>query len=266
MTESELLDLGDANLAEANREFARWHPESEIVECDDLLLCAGVTPFPAGNFNSVMRLAPEPVPPASEVLETARAFFNERKRGFTVFARAHRDADLEAACVEAKLTVISDTPGMVVEEPIAESETPAGITLRRVDDAASARDFADAAARSYHTMGLPLEVTAQALETAERILRPHTTTVVAYRDGAPLACAQVILSHGIGGVYWVGTVPDGRRMGLGDLCTRDVTNAAFRAGAQAVVLQASPQGEPIYRRMGYREVTRYRWYVAFEPS
>jgi hypothetical protein len=32
-------------------------------------------------------------------------------------------------------------------------------------------------------------------------------------------------------------------------------------GAEAAVLQASVMGEPIYLKMGYREVTRYPWFV-----
>ncbi len=76
---------------------------------------------------------------------------------------------------------------------------------------------------------------------------------------------MTILSHGIAGVYWVGTVEEARGYGLGDLCTRTVSNAAFDRGAKRVVLQASKQGEPIYLRMGYREVTRYLWYATLKP-
>lgn len=36
-----------------------------------------------------------------------------------------------------------------------------------------------------------------------------------------------------------------------------MTNWAFDRGAQAVSLQASSQGEPIYRAMGYEERFRY---------
>ena len=76
-----------------------------------------------------------------------------------------------------------------------------------------------------------------------------------------VAAAIAILSHGIAGLYWVAALPEARGRGLGEACTRLAGNRAFELGARCVILQASAQGEPIYLRMGYREITRYRWFV-----
>jgi predicted GNAT family acetyltransferase len=72
---------------------------------------------------------------------------------------------------------------------------------------------------------------------------------------------MVICSPLVAGVYWVGTTGGARRTGHAEACTRRVTNAAFALGARAVTLQASPMGEPIYTRLGYRTFDRLRWYV-----
>jgi len=58
----------------------------------------------------------------------------------------------------------------------------------------------------------------------------------------------------------VGTAKHAERQGLAELCTRRATNIGFERGAKLVTLQASPGGEPIYTRLGYRIYDRLRWY------
>jgi ribosomal protein S18 acetylase RimI-like enzyme len=263
---SELLELADLNLFEAAREMARWSMDSEISEAFDLLLIAGPDPFPVGYANAAFALsAGEPARPQL-VIEDARRFFSERKRGYTLWTRAHLDASLQAAAAEAGLSRVSDSPGMALSAPTPEQPLAPGARLGFVEDAAGARDFAGVAARSYATLGMPAEVSARLFAAPERMLRPHLITSLAHCDGEPVAAAIAILSHGIAGIYWVGTVESHRRRGLGEACTRAAGNAAFARGAAAVVLQASRQGEPIYRRMGYREITRYVWFVDMKPA
>jgi len=113
---------------------------------------------------------------------------------------------------------------------------------------------------------MPLEVASDVLSRPDRFLAaPNVYSVVAYLDGTPAAAAQTILSHGIAGVYWVGTIEEARGRGLGEAVTRAVTNEAFDRGATANSLQASVMGEPIYRRMGYEEIYRYTTYTRLTP-
>jgi hypothetical protein len=76
----------------------------------------------------------------------------------------------------------------------------------------------------------------------------------------------VLLSHGISGVYAVGTIARARGKGLGEAVTRAVTNRAFDQGARAATMQASPMGQPIYRRMGYMTLYEYTTLVHSGPS
>jgi hypothetical protein len=106
-------------------------------------------------------------------------------------------------------------------------------------------------------------VIADMVTAPDRVLVPHVKTVVAADGTTPVACAQLLLGNGVAGVYYVGTVAAARGRGLAELVTRYVTNLGFELGAPVVTLQASSMGEPIYRRMGYREISRYTTHTRF---
>jgi ribosomal protein S18 acetylase RimI-like enzyme len=254
-----LLRLADLNLAESYREMARWHAHTEILERGSMLLTCGPDSFPALSF--AMRTGPGPHPSPDDFLQLATAFFRERKRTFSIRLRSHADADLAAVCEARRLPRLDESPGMVLDGTLAEAIAAEGVELRTVNDPQLAADFGRVAAAAYETAGLRKESAALQFGIPERLLEPHLFAMVAYLDATPSACAMALLSHGIAGVYWVGTVPGARRRGLGELCTRAVGNEAFARGVHRVVLQASAEGEPVYRSMGYREFTRYPWYL-----
>ncbi|HVC70673.1 MAG TPA: GNAT family N-acetyltransferase [Acidimicrobiales bacterium] len=111
---------------------------------------------------------------------------------------------------------------------------------------------------------MPVEAPVQLFGIPRHVLEArHVIAVVAYADEQPVAAAMTLLSHGIAGVYWVGTVEGARRSGLGRAVTSSVTNASFAHGAGVVTLQASTMGEPIYRSMGYRTLYHYQNWVRF---
>jgi GNAT superfamily N-acetyltransferase len=231
---------------------------------DGLLLWAAATEFPV-MASGVMRL--DDATPASTTLDLAQDFFAARTRGYTVFATSRTaDADLEAACRDAFGAPLMDMPEMVCPARVEERPVADGAELRRVVDADGVRDFALMSAAAYATLGMPADEVPAWFDRPQGVLEPHLCTVLAYLDGEPVSGAMANLSHGIGGVYWVGTVPAARGHALADACTRFVTNWAFDEGARAVSLQASPQGEPIYRAMGYEDRFRYTGYLAPAPD
>ena len=265
MKRDPVLELGDLNYAEALREQVRWNPQGEIFERGEWLIALGGDAFPVGFLNAALPLRPDAAADPRMRIEEIGGFFAEHGRGFTVHVPAHYPPELARACEQLGLQPFGDTPGMVLDARVKERAATDGAELRIVSETAGARDFAEVSASSYATMGLPVETSARIFSAPERILQPHIVSVVAYRDDSPVSAAMAILSHGIAGVYWVGTVESARGRGLGDACTRLVSNTAFDRGAGCVVLQASQQGAPIYRRMGYREVTRYVWYATLKP-
>ena len=259
MNREELLQLADLNLAESHREISRWNPNTDMAEQGGILFVCGADTFPAINF--VIRVGRQPKSSPEILIFQAKEFFAKRKRSFTIIARAHIDMDLLDQCNELKLYQISNSPGMFIERALEDKPLPEGVTLQHVTNQAMVNDFAEVVALSYSTLGFPEEAHRSVFREPGAFLAPHLYAVVAYWNTKPASCALALMSHSIAGIYYVGTIEAARGMGLAEHCTRVVGNTAFKLGARCVILQASIYGEPVYKRMGYREFTRYPWFV-----
>jgi ribosomal protein S18 acetylase RimI-like enzyme len=260
-TKDALLRLMDLNLAEANREQARFLAPCRLLEQDDVLYAAGGTRWPAGPFNSVVAGSAE-CPDAPKTLAHADAFFRELGRGFTVYVRAHLDAALAVECARTGLAQMSDAPGMALVSRLASIEPPASVQIRDVRTAADVGGFVGVLAAAYTSIDLPAKVTQKVFGMPHRWSAPHLQPLLLLDHDEPASAAILHFSHGIAGIYWVGTAPGMRGKGHASLLMRYVSNLAFAQGAAAVVLQATPFGEPVYRKLGYEEMTRYPCYVA----
>lgn len=258
----ELIELSDLNFAEASRELAR-RAGGTVHDEDGVLLFAGNHPLPV-LVNGAFRTGPRACDAAS-LLARADGFFGARGRGYSVLCRAHADDDLATAAAAAGLLQFGDSPAMVLEQRLPDATPSGGVTLRRVATDADARAFGEVMGVAYSTYGMPVECGPALVGTLDVLRAPHVVAFVAEVDGTVAAGAMVIVTHGVAGVYWVGTRPEGRGKGLAELCTRAAGNAGFDLGARVAGLQASVMGEPIYRRMGYVEVTRYPNFVRMEP-
>jgi hypothetical protein len=261
VTDEERILLSDLNYAEALRELTRR--AGGVVHDEDGVLCyAGVDSYPV-LMNGAMRTGSGP--PAAVVLERARAFFARRGRGYTVCVRAHADTDLREAGERAGLTPIGDGPGMVLDRRLPDVMPPPGVELRRVSSDDDVAAFGRIMGEAYATYGMPATVGPASFPHRDVLVAPHIATFLAVLEGEPVAGAMVVVTHGVAGVYWVGTVPAARGRGLAELCTRAAGNAGFDQGARLAALQASVMGEPLYRRMGYVEVTRYPLMAQLRP-
>ena len=257
--------LGHLNLMEFCRESARWSAgQGAIEEADGVLMFATGTTFPALSQGA---LRMDRNVSGQDLVDRADEWFHGRQRGYTVWARDIDgiDDDIAAAAQAAGFTALGSGPEMLCRSRLEDKPVGDGVELRWVADEAGVADFVAVNGDAYSTYGMPREVVGDTIVDPSRVLAPHIHTVVAYVEGKPAATAQTLLSHGIAGVYWVGTVESARGRGLGEAVTRAVTNRAFDLGARANTLQASPMGEPIYARMGYETIFRHRTFVRFSP-
>jgi GNAT superfamily N-acetyltransferase len=83
-----------------------------------------------------------------------------------------------------------------------------------------------------------------------------------FLDGIPVATASLFLGAGVAGVYFVMTLPQAQRKGIGAAITLSAFQDASGLGYQLGVLGASEQGYPVYQRLGFREyctISLYSW-------
>ncbi len=210
-----------------------------------------------------MRLDPS-VPPA-DVIEQARAFFDGRCPGYCIWVAAHADGDLERVALASGYAAISDagTPRLALEHRLEPPVEPPGVRLVEVADEQGRQDFVDVTIAAYGEK-FPADAVEAHLGVLDALRGDHVRAVVAYGGEVPSAAALTLVSDDaagapVAGIQMVGTIPAARGRGLGELCTRWAAHTGFEMGAAAVVLEASKQGEPLYLRMGFTEVSRYRW-------
>jgi len=222
-----------------------------VAEEAGLILVSGPHPH-ALITNTVFRIDPEADAAAS--LQLARDHYAKLGYGFAFNTSADRDADLEAAAAAAGWVRILDLPAMIVDTPIPSPPTADGSNLRRADPVLDRRSFGEVAGATFADDELEAEGYRLLFANGDLLGGADMAAVIASVDGRDVAVAWVVLDGDAGLVGWVGTLPDYRRRGLGALVTQAVTNEAFARGARIVVLQASPQGLPVYERLGYRTI------------
>lgn len=252
-----------ANCIEYAREMARnSRQDGEIAERDGVLLFATGSDFPV-LVNGAFRVDPDVA--ADAVIDIADAWFAERGRGWSLGTTSWLDeeADLIEAAVGRGLLEAINTPGMVCDERLVDAAPPDGIELRVLTTEDDGSAFVAMLDGAYTSLGLPAGVLTATMAQPQRTPPAHVVTVGAFDDGALVSGAQLLFSHGIAGVYAVGTAASARGRGLAELVTRTVTNIGLDAGAPYVTLQATSMGEPIYRRLGYRELYRFANYTRF---
>ncbi len=253
-----LLELMDLNWREMCRECIRATPGGWVVERDGLLVCGS----PRGSMATNMAIVTAPVSARSVRAETDR-LFRAAGLSFSVWTRAHRDAALEEELAAAGFVEMHREPGMAwAPGDGAPPRCPRELTIRPVVDDAGREAYARVVAEAFAVYGTPPESTRSHFASLPSLVGPAVQGFLGWRDGVAVSAATLCLSHGVGGIAWVGTCDDARGRGYGAAVTWAVIEAGLRRGARFMNLQASPMGAPMYRRMGFSTPTHYVLFAA----
>jgi ribosomal protein S18 acetylase RimI-like enzyme len=245
MSDVDVARCATLNEQELWREMVRWSG-GLIHEEDGLLFVAG----PSSYLRVAIRL--DEVVDGAEAVRRAGEFFAASEGDHIVLVREPADADLAGAALAAGYTPAWAERPMALYDPPEPSRLAADIDVRAVSSTEQVLDYGRVVADANDDPGE--RERAGLLFHGQTILAPHIKAFVAYVDGAPASCAMTLVSHGVAGVFYVATVENARRRGLGDALTRMAARAGFSLGARAAWLGASEMGAELYRRIGFSDL------------
>jgi ketosteroid isomerase-like protein len=250
--ERALLRAMDLNMWEMFRELIRLARGGEVRETAAFTMAA----HPEGTPFHNLVLVHEPID-ADALLAEVRAFHGRRNLAFSIWTRAHADQALDAGLRRRGLQELVSMPAMALLGDPGTRVAPPGLHIRRATDEQGRRDYLAVTTEAYAVYGQPPAFTEAAFSALESVCAPHVQGFVGYLDGKPVAAAMLWLSHGVGGINWVGTVSEHRGRGFAEAVTWAAVREGFRRGAAFANLQASPMGRPVYERMGFITPSHY---------
>jgi ribosomal protein S18 acetylase RimI-like enzyme len=257
------LQRAHLNLLDSSRQFFELDPGAAIEAEPGWLFGAGSSSHPVISNGAFRR---DDSVDADDLIARAKEFFAARGRGFSVWVRGgqEEDRDLVAAAETAGFQLVYEMPEMTLGEKLTPPELPSGAELRKLTALEQATDFWQVATTSYSSIGFPPEVFAGYTNHAG-LLAENVVAFVALLDSEPVSIAMTMASHGVAGIYWVGSLEQARGKGLGRAVTVAATNAGFDLDADVASLQASPMGKPIYLELGYETAFEYQMWMSPTP-
>ena len=205
--------------------------------------------MPIPLFNALVALEERP-DDAVAGLAPAMAEVEKLDIPFGVLLRATAAPALEAEARRLGLSAVERIPAMVMDAGELRDRGSAGLRIVRVRERAELNRALAVMAAGF---GVPAALVQPLFQPAIAEL-PGISVYLALVEDEPVSTAMSLLGDGGVGIFNVGTPPALRGRGYGAAVTARAVEDGLAAHAEVAWLQASPLGEPVYRRMGFRRV------------
>lgn len=156
-------------------------------------------------------------------------------------------------CNDFGLRPISYPPGMMAQKLLPPQHPLPPIECRPVNDETTRCAFAEITSICFE---IPPAI-ANAVYGPERAWNGAYKGFVGLVDNKPVAIAAMVQAAGALGIYSLGTIPAYRRQGYGESLLR----LAAAESTGPYILQSTEAGHALYRRMGFRDVTKFTVYL-----
>ncbi len=252
----------DDNLRAAMRFFGQATGSGEVAGLDGVQLVYSGLDYGVFNIGFLTRRVTPDRDLASILADCAR-FYGQRRVRWSFWTcddlmdaatrRLSRDVFDQAG-----LRPISRAPGMTALSFAPPIRQLPQIECRAVSDAFTRSAFTGLTAVCFD---IPFPV-ARTIYESEPAWRGDYRGFVGLAGGEPVSIVALVRHAGVLGVYSLGTLPDYRRHGYGEALLRAVVSYIHKDVHEPLVLESTEAGYPLYRRLGFREVTKFTVYLS----
>lgn len=254
---SEYFDIAHRNLRDTIKHRILNIDGGKILENKDFLLFTIGVPSNDSHLNGCLSFNDEAYD--STFIEAMR-FFKDLSFGFSFWIREGMDNKLENLLKEKNYEPKRKTGSslMVTKTRIEDSSLPPGYELKEVKSLDYQQDLKNVIKEAFEKEDPVLDVM---FSSKENLFSEKVKSFLIFNDkGKAVSAAITSVTSDSAGIYYVGTLEEERSKGLGKAITKASTNIGFDLGKDMVILQASPLGEYVYKKLNYEKIGVYMSY------